>query len=60
MEKECILEEKLSLIEWCQTLKFMFSDVWFQPFRKGLWGIADVISHFIVWDEFLMKLKNFY
>ena len=32
-------------------------DVWFKPFRKGSWGIADVISHLIVWDEFLMKFR---
>ncbi|PFH91795.1 hypothetical protein COJ52_18500 [Bacillus cereus] len=57
MEKESILEEKLKLIEWCQTLKSVTNDVWFEPFRKGSWGIADVISHLIVWDEFLMKFR---
>ncbi|MES5893809.1 MULTISPECIES: DinB family protein [Bacillus cereus group] len=57
MEKESILEEKLRLIEWCQTLKCVTNDVWFEPFRKGSWGIADVISHFIVWDKFLMKFR---
>ncbi|OQR56846.1 DinB family protein [Bacillus sp. CDB3] len=60
MEKESILEEKLRLIEWCQTLKCVTNDVWFEPFRKGSWGIADVISHFIVWDEFLMKYRILY
>ncbi|WP_142953775.1 DinB family protein [Bacillus cereus] len=57
MEKERILEEKLSLIDWCQTLKCVTNDVWFESFRKGSWAIADVISHFIVWDEFLMKYR---
>ncbi|PEX41661.1 hypothetical protein CN464_27800, partial [Bacillus cereus] len=57
MEKESILEEKLKLIEWCQTLKSVTNDVWFEPFRKRSWGIADVISHLIVWDEFLMKFR---
>ncbi|OFD58332.1 hypothetical protein BWGOE4_27610 [Bacillus mycoides] len=57
MEKERILEEKLSLIEWCQTLNGISEDIWFQPFKKGSWEIADVISHFIVWDEFLMKYR---
>lgn len=55
MEKESILEEKLSLIEWCQIFKCVTHDVWFESFRKGSWGIVDVISHFIVWDEFLIK-----
>ncbi|EOP69380.1 hypothetical protein IIQ_01682 [Bacillus cereus VD118] len=57
MEKERILEEKLSLIEWCQTLNGISEDIWFQPFKKGSWAIADVISHFIIWDEFLMKYR---
>ncbi|OFD42422.1 hypothetical protein BWGOE2_26920 [Bacillus mycoides] len=60
MEKERILEEKLSLIEWCQTLNGISEDIWFQPFKKGSWAIADVISHFIVWDEFLMKYRILY
>ncbi|MEK4707551.1 DinB family protein [Bacillus sp. FSL R10-2780] len=57
MEKERILEEKISLIEWCQTLNGISEDIWFPPFKKGSWAIADVISHFIVWDEFLMKYR---
>ncbi|MGE7881871.1 DinB family protein [Bacillus sp. NPDC094077] len=57
MGKECILEEKSSLIEWCQTLKGVSDDIWFQPLKKGAWATADVISHFIVWDEFLMKYR---
>ncbi|EJS68804.1 DinB family protein [Bacillus cereus] len=57
MGKECILEEKLSLIEWCQTLKGVSDDIWFRPLKKGAWATADVISHFIVWDKFLMKYR---
>ncbi|HDR7800405.1 TPA: DinB family protein [Bacillus tropicus] len=55
MKKENILEEKLNIIEWCQTLKEVRDDIWFQSFKNGSWGIADVISHFIVWDVFLIK-----
>ncbi|MEY8348062.1 DinB family protein [Bacillus cereus] len=57
MEKESILNEKLNLTEWCQGLKSVPDDIWFQPFRTGSWGIADVISHFIVWDKFLMRSR---
>jgi hypothetical protein len=49
--------KKLSLIDWYQTLKYVTNDVWFKPFRKGSWGTTDVISHLIVWDEFLMKFR---
>ncbi|WP_342714668.1 DinB family protein [Bacillus paramycoides] len=55
MKTENILEEKLNFIEWCQTLKGVPDDIWFQALKKGSWAIADVISHFIVWDVFLIK-----
>lgn len=55
MKKENILEEKLNIIEWCQTLQRVPDDIWFQALREGSWAIADVISHFIVWDAFLIK-----
>jgi len=55
MKKENIVEEKSNLIKWCQTLKGVPDDIWFQSFKNGSWGIADVISHFIVWDVFLIK-----
>ncbi|HFJ9437804.1 MULTISPECIES: DinB family protein [Bacillus] len=57
MKKENILEEKLNIIEWCQTLKEVHDDIWFQSFKNGSWGIADVISHFIIWDDFVMKYR---
>ncbi|MDM5194006.1 DinB family protein [Bacillus hominis] len=57
MKKENILEEKLNLIEWCQTLKGVPDDIWFQSFKNGSWASADVISHFIIWDEFVMKYR---
>ncbi|HFK1681122.1 TPA: DinB family protein [Bacillus tropicus] len=55
MKKENILEEKLNLIEWCQTLKGLSDGMWLRSFKEGSWGIADVISHFIVWDTFLIN-----
>lgn len=55
MKKENILEEKLNIIGWCQTLQQVPDDIWFQALREDSWAIADVISHFIVWDVFLIK-----
>ncbi|MGG2933689.1 DinB family protein [Bacillus pacificus] len=57
MKKENILEEKLNLIEWCQTLKGLSDDMWLRSFKNGSWGIADVISHFIIWDDFVIKYR---
>ncbi|MGG1676445.1 DinB family protein [Neobacillus sp. NRS-1170] len=55
MKKEIIIKEKMSLMEWSNTLRNLPEDLWFKPFREGAWGIADVISHFISWDQFVMK-----
>lgn len=55
MGKENILEGKLHLIEWCQILQRVSDDIWFQALRKDSWAIADVISHFIMWDVFLIQ-----
>ncbi|SDY86814.1 DinB family protein [Bacillus sp. 166amftsu] len=60
MSKESILKEKLSLIEWCKGLKSLPDHIWFKSFRNGSWGIADVISHFIIWDEFLIQHRVSY
>ncbi|SCN09128.1 Protein of unknown function [Bacillus wiedmannii] len=34
MKKENVLEEKLNFIEWCQTLKRVPGDIWFQALKK--------------------------
>jgi hypothetical protein len=47
MNKEYIFFKKSRLIDWSLSLKKVSSDLWFKPFRKGTWGTADVISHFI-------------
>ena len=34
MKKENILEGKLNLIEWCQTLQRVPDDIWFQALKR--------------------------
>ncbi|GHI01149.1 DinB family protein [Neobacillus kokaensis] len=55
MNKSKIIEEKLNLINWCESLKNLTDEIWFAAFKEGSWGIADVISHFISWDRFLLE-----
>ena len=33
-EEENVLEEKLNIIEWCQTLQRVPDDIWFQALRR--------------------------
>lgn len=55
MNKEAIIKGKKALIGWVCMLTNMSDSFWFQPFREGGWGTADVISHFISWDKFVIE-----
>ncbi|PLS03120.1 DinB family protein [Neobacillus cucumis] len=57
MDKQHIIEENLKLVVWCESLKELTDEVWFSCFSEGSWGIADVISHFISWDQFLLNYR---
>lgn len=57
MNKSQIIEAKATLLDWCESLKALNDDLWFKPFKEGSWGIADVISHFISWDQFLLDYR---
>ncbi|WP_232696654.1 DinB family protein [Brevibacillus daliensis] len=60
MDKEWVVKEKLDVLEWTTSLKQISNELWFTSFREGSWGIADVISHFITWDKFLIDYRITY
>lgn len=60
MKKEDIISAKLDLVDWVDSLKTITDELWFQSFREGSWGIADVIAHFISWDRFIIKNRILY
>ncbi|WP_162287899.1 DinB family protein [Indiicoccus explosivorum] len=60
MDKAHILEEKRKTAEWAESLKALSEEQWFRPFREGTWGTADVISHFIAWDKFIIENRIAY
>ena len=47
MVKDIIIEQKRKVADWAKPLKQVADDIWFQPFKEGSWGTAEVISHFI-------------
>ncbi|RDI45675.1 DinB family protein [Falsibacillus pallidus] len=55
MNKQTILSEKASVAHWAENKKSISNHKWFAPLKEGSWGTGDVISHFIVWDEFLLE-----
>ncbi|MFZ3579484.1 DinB family protein [Virgibacillus sp. DJP39] len=60
MEKEFIINEKSAIIDWVLSLKKIDDALWFAPFAEGKWGIADVISHLIAWDHFMIDNRLTY
>lgn len=60
LDKESIIQEKRNLVHWVLSLKNISNDLWLKPFREGSWGIADVISHFISWDKFIINNRVSY
>lgn len=54
MGKDKVIQAKKELLNWAETLKDVPDDIWFKPFKEGAWGTADVISHFISWDRFVL------
>lgn len=55
MKKADLLNEQYTLLDWVQGLQKLEEKVWYQPFSEGKWATADVISHFITWDRFLLE-----
>lgn len=54
MNKQEIIQQKSSLITWAESLGEISDDLWFSPFAPGKWGTADVIAHFISWDQLMI------
>ncbi|MDX8365208.1 DinB family protein [Cytobacillus sp. IB215665] len=60
MCKDYIIERKLMLTDWSQSLNNMSDELWLKPIKKGSWATADIISHFKLWDMFLIENRLSY
>jgi hypothetical protein len=54
MEKQRIIEQSITFLEWVLTLQQVPQQFWITPFKKGSWGPAEVIAHFSFWDKFVI------
>ncbi|WP_052400906.1 DinB family protein [Oceanobacillus jeddahense] len=52
--KKEILEHHRCVIEFVQALKDLTEDEWRTPIAENKWTVAEVISHLIPWDEFVL------
>ncbi len=55
MDKDEIILTKKNIADWVSSLKNVDDASWFQTFKEGSWGTADVIAHFISWNIFLLE-----
>jgi hypothetical protein len=56
MYKEELLREIRAVSQWIKSLHEEMSDsIWFESLTEGKWATADVISHFITWDRFMLE-----
>lgn len=54
VSKAEILDHHRNVIEFVQALKDLTEDEWRTPIAENKWTVAEVISHLIPWDEFVL------
>lgn len=55
-DKRSVLNEYASLITWLESTALKMSkDVFFQPIKQGKWSPAEILSHIMKWDHYLLK-----
>lgn len=59
LNKESIIDHYEHSIEWVRSLT---DDEWRSAIVDGKWSIAEIIAHFVPWDEFILhdRLKEFW
>jgi [ribosomal protein S5]-alanine N-acetyltransferase len=55
--KDKIINQKRETAAWSLKYKQLSDDLWFKPFKEGSWGAAEVISHLIFWDQFVIDSR---
>jgi hypothetical protein len=54
-QKDEIVIHHLDMIEWSKSLLNLPIEHWFSPIKENKWSIAEIISHLIPWDEFVLE-----
>ncbi len=62
LNKESIIDHYEHSIEWVQSLTEVTEEEWHSAIADGKWSIAEIIAHFVPWDEFILhdRLKEFW
>ena len=62
MNKDTVIKHYQHSIEWVQSLTELTDKEWRSAIAEGKWSIAEIIAHFVLWDEFILhdRLKEFW
>ncbi|MDI0274833.1 DinB family protein [Bacillus safensis] len=60
MNKDTVIKHYQHSIEWLQSLTELTDKEWRSAIAEGKWSIAEIIAHFVSWDEFILhdRLKK--
>ncbi|MDR0126184.1 DinB family protein [Bacillus zhangzhouensis] len=62
LNKETVIDHYEHTLEWVQSLAEVTEEEWRSAIADGKWSIAEIIAHFVPWDEFILhdRLKEFW
>lgn len=62
MDKDTVIKHYEHTLEWVQSLTEVTEEEWRSAIADGKWSIAEIIAHFVPWDEFILhdRLKQFW
>ncbi|MDR7250633.1 DinB family protein [Bacillus pumilus] len=62
MNKDTVIKHYEHTLEWIQSLTELTDKEWRRAIADGKWSIAEIIAHFVPWDEFILhdRLKEFW
>jgi DinB superfamily len=55
--KQEALEHLLNSIEFVRQLGSLTENEWRTPIEEGKWTIAEIVGHFLPWDEFILEFR---
>jgi uncharacterized damage-inducible protein DinB len=54
---EAIILHHEEMIQWVKSLNNLPAEEWFRPLDENKWSIAEIISHFGPWDDFVVNMR---
>ncbi|ENH97007.1 hypothetical protein J416_08017 [Gracilibacillus halophilus YIM-C55.5] len=54
-QKETVIENCHHTLEWIENLHNISEEKWRKPIAKGKWTVAEVVGHFIYWDQYFIN-----